>query len=243
MIIFVIKFCFLLGTILVSTSSMIRNFPDEVLSKFLRVFSKLQYDIILKHDKKIDMNVPENVHILHRIPQNDILAHPKLKLYISDCGFYSVMEAIYNGVPMIGFPMIMVDQHSNAAFLKSRRYGKVMDISSFNESELTENINSVIADKTFSDTLHESGQKIRDMKQNNVSNPIFWINHVIKYGDRHLRSQAYNMPIYQYLMLDVIGLLIFFAASIWIVIYPFLKICIRTYKWSCLNYKDVGRIN
>ena len=222
---------------------MIRNFPDEVLTRFLRVFSQLQYDVIVKHDKQIDINIPENVHILQRIPQNDILAHPKLKLFISDCGFYSVMEAIYNGVPVIGFPMIMVDQYSNAAFVKSRRYGKVMDISSFTESDLMENINDVISDKTFSDALYEIGHKIRDMQQNNISNPIFWINHVIKYGDRHLRTEAYNMPIYQYLMLDVIGLLIFFAVSICIVIYPFLKVCLRAYRWSCLEYKDVGRIN
>ena len=221
---------------------MVRNYPDEVIIKLVRVFSNLDYDVILKHDGDLEINIPETVHVLKWIPQNDILAHPKLKLFISDCGFYSVMEAIYNGVPIIGLPMGL-DQHSNAAFLKSRGYGKIMDITSFMEQELMKNINNIFSDHTYTDNLRKTGEIIRDMQENNITNPVFWINHVIKFGDQHLRSQAYNIPLYQYLMLDVIGLLLFFALSIWIVIYPVLKKCCRLYKWSCLEYKDVGRIN
>ena len=236
--------CFILslGTVLISSASIARNFPDEVVIKLVRVFSSLQYDVILKHDGKLDVKIPETVHILNHIPQNDILAHPNLKVFVSDCGFSSVMEAIYNGVPVIGLPIGM-DQHSNAAFLKSRRYGKILDITSFSEEELVENINNILSDQTYSENLRKTGEIIRDMQQNNISNPVFWINHVIKFGDAHLRSHAYNMPLYQYLMLDVIGLLVFFAVSIWIVLYPVLRKCCGVYKWSCLEYKDVGRIN
>lgn len=35
----------------------------------------------------------------------------------------------------------------------------------------------------------------------------YWINHVIKFGGRHLRSPCVDQHIYQFLMFDVIGLL------------------------------------
>jgi UDP:flavonoid glycosyltransferase YjiC (YdhE family) len=46
----------------------------------------------------------ENVLFLPWLPQNDLLGHPKTKLFITHCGKNGIFEALYHGIPMIGFP-------------------------------------------------------------------------------------------------------------------------------------------
>ena len=41
-----------------------------------------------------------------------------------------------------------------------------------------------------------------------IDTAVYWIEHVIMYGGDHLISHALNMPWYQFLMLDVIGVLL-----------------------------------
>ena len=230
------------GTILVSLGPAASYLPEETTVRLLRAVSNTEYDVIVKYNKAVPVKVPETVHAFKSIPQNDLLAHPKLKLFISNCGAVALIEAVYNKVPVIAFPLVR-DQHTNAAFLQSRRYGKVMDIRDFTEQDLTDNINELISDASYKQRLHKAADIITDMKTHNVSDPVFWINHVITYEDNHLRSHAHDMPMYQYLMLDSIALLVFFVVSIAVVAYPVFKACYRLYKWSCLEYKNIGRIN
>ncbi|KAE8737492.1 UDP-glycosyltransferase-21, partial [Frankliniella occidentalis] len=56
--------------------------------------------------------VAANVRVEAWAPQNDLLAHPKLRLFVSHCGGLSVQEASYHGVPMLGTPFA-VDQFVN----------------------------------------------------------------------------------------------------------------------------------
>lgn len=51
---------------------------------------------------------PENVVIGKWLPQNDILAHPKHRLFISHCGKGSVNEVRSLGVPVLGILIFAV---------------------------------------------------------------------------------------------------------------------------------------
>ena len=52
----------------------------------------------------IEAEKPENLFLSNWVPQREILSHPKTKLFLTHCGANGVIEAIYFGVAMLGFP-------------------------------------------------------------------------------------------------------------------------------------------
>jgi len=61
--------------------------------------------------------VPKNVKLSSWLPQQNLLGHPKMKLFITHCGGGSAEEAIYHGVPLVGIP-IFGDQIKNSDHAK-----------------------------------------------------------------------------------------------------------------------------
>ena len=60
------------------------------------------------------------------IPQNDILAHPRTKLFITHAGPNGVYEAAFHAVPMLALPQFG-DQHVCAQQVKAAGAGLVLD--------------------------------------------------------------------------------------------------------------------
>jgi len=97
----------------------------------------------MKWGSKIMQNKPENIYIGSWLPQDDILAHPNVKLFISHCGIGSVVEAKYHGIPIIATPL-MGDQFGNARKVENEGWGKVIDLKSTSEEELMNAIKEVL---------------------------------------------------------------------------------------------------
>ena len=71
------------GVIVMSFGS---SFPDLNDHIFMEVFKKLPQTIIWRFYGTKPDNVPENVKLFPWIPQHDLLAHNKTKLFIAHCG-------------------------------------------------------------------------------------------------------------------------------------------------------------
>lgn len=86
---------------------------------------------------------PENVFIGKWLPQDDVLAHPNLKLFISHCGLGGVIESKYHGVPIIGFPLFG-DQHGNAENIEKEGWAVTVDMAKMTEKSLKSKILEVL---------------------------------------------------------------------------------------------------
>ena len=92
--------------------------------------------------------LPNNVKLFPWLPQTDLLGNPQTKVFITHCGNNGQYEALYHGVPMIGFPLYL-DQPHNGYRIQAKGYGIRMDIRTFTAAELTSNILELIQNGTF----------------------------------------------------------------------------------------------
>ena len=194
------------GVILISFGSSIDELATPALMKFFIALEQFNERVIFKSKQKIE-NVPDNVHVVDWMPQNDLLGHPNIKLFITHGGMNSYVEAVYHGIPLLVAPFA-IDQHATAALVKSQGFGEILDLNDFTSDELKNLIKTITRDTRYKTTATKLSTIYRELQASGLRDPVFWIEHVIRYGASHLRSHAYDMPFYQYVMLDVLVFLV-----------------------------------
>ncbi|XP_028167287.1 UDP-glucuronosyltransferase 2B4-like [Ostrinia furnacalis] len=135
------------GVIYVSFGSIIdpTQFPQERIKILVNVFSKLPYDILWKWNHGDVPGRTKNIRISKWLPQSDLLRHPKIKLFVTQCGLQSTDEAITAGVPLVGMPMFG-DQKYNAAQYLHHGIGVIVDIETVTEEKLSNAITMILQD-------------------------------------------------------------------------------------------------
>ena len=71
--------------------------------------------------------IGSNTKVLKWIKQNDILGHPKTRVFVTHVGHNGMYEGAYHGVPMVTCPQ-WGDQHDNAMRLTSRGLAVTVDM-------------------------------------------------------------------------------------------------------------------
>ena len=194
------------GVIILSFGSVTGQLPAEIVNKFLDAFSQVTQTVIFKFGggaTKPPRSVPRNVHLLPWLPQNDLLGHPNTVLFITHCGNNGQYESLYHGVPMIGFPLFG-DQHHNAFRMVQHGYGVDMNILTFTVDELVNNIHKVFDEKSFKIAIQKASNIVKSRPMTAQDTAAYWVEHVLKHGSEHLRTGAMDMPLYQFLMLDIL---------------------------------------
>ena len=91
------------------------------------------------------MSVSDNVKLMSWLPQNDILGHPKTRLFICHAGLNGILESTYHGVPMI-FTPFFGDQFYNANTMKQSGVGEVVNLWSMSSEGFVSLIRKVLGD-------------------------------------------------------------------------------------------------
>jgi len=166
------------GVILMSFGSFVSIISNDVIEKFSTTFRQLgSYRVIWRLDNKHNVELPDNVMISYWLPQNDILAHPSVKLFITHAGHNGHAEAVYNGVPMIAFP-ILGDQFYNARLFENKGYGIRMELCDFTADQLLDNIHKVLDDRSYKQRARKASEIFQSQAQSVVERATFWIEHV-----------------------------------------------------------------
>ena len=197
------------GVIIASFGSYCDFFPPKITQRicnaFTEVAKRFEVSIIWKLiDEGLCVN--ENILILPWIPQNDLLADSRVKLFISHGGHNSLMESIYHAKPLVVFP-IALDQPANAAAAESKGFAIQMNIADFTTEMLVSNIKKLLTDSTYKRNVELASAILRDRRDTPAQRVSAMIDHVIKYGDQHLRTGAFEMSTLQFLMFDIFAAL------------------------------------
>ena len=199
------------GVIVVTFGSSIDSLPVDKIRKLLDGFRSVPEVTVVfrmkdKTAEKVWNDVPENVHLLSWLPQQDILAHPNTKLFITHCGNNGQYEAVYHGVPMIGFPLF-ADQFHNCMRMEDKKVGVCMNMKQFTAAELSTNIRKVLNTEMYTENAEKLGAIIKDgpLPRETIARKI---EHVLKFGAEHLHSASQSLPIYRFLMLDILAVVV-----------------------------------
>ncbi|KAL4701882.1 hypothetical protein ACJJTC_008991, partial [Scirpophaga incertulas] len=193
------------------------TFPKEMKRDLLKMFGELKQTVIWKYEEDLP-DTPANVHIVNWAPQQSILAHPNLRLFITHGGHLSATEVMHFGVPVIGVP-VYFDQHVNVK--NAVRRGTAL--SAKLDANLASSLRPLLREMLSNNSYAERAKELSWIYHNRPVKPsvelVHWVEHVIKTrGAPHLRSPALSLPFYQRAYLDLIAviLVIFIALVIFV---------------------------
>ncbi|CAB4066253.1 UGT [Lepeophtheirus salmonis] len=191
------------------------NVPLSFIRDLLHIIEKLEgYRLIMRFDKDvISSPLPENVLVLKWLPQQDLLAHSAVKLFINHGGMGGIQESVYYGVPMVIIP-IFGDQNDNAARIQHYELGLYVVKSRLNYDNLRFAIHEVLFNDKYSEKSKFHQSLWKDEFCSSQEETAYWIELLIKYGHLdHLKIKGVNISLFQYFSLDVI---LFFLSILFI---------------------------
>ncbi|XP_062548618.1 UDP-glucosyltransferase 2-like [Armigeres subalbatus] len=226
----VIYFC--MGSNIKST-----HLPEEKRNIFLKVFAKLKQHVLWKFEDETMLNQPSNLMIKAWMPQNDILAHRNVKLFITHGGLLGTTEALYHGKPMVGIP-IFGDQPTNIEKAVRGGYAVLLEYDAITEQSLEQAIKTVLNDPSYSRNAELVSERFRDKPMTAKETAVFWTEYVIRHrGASHLRSPAMELSLLQYHLLDVYAVMMAIVMIVVVMnVYIFKKCFLKVFR-SSVNKK------
>uniref|UniRef100_A0A674D720 UDP glucuronosyltransferase 5 family, polypeptide F1 n=1 Tax=Salmo trutta TaxID=8032 RepID=A0A674D720_SALTR len=184
------------GIIIMSLGTLIGQFPHDVADEIAAAFSHLPQKVIWRYKGDRPM------------PQNDLLGHPKTRLFVAHGGTNGIFEAIYHGVPIVGLPLVF-DQPDNLSRMKVKGVAKVVDLATLDRNIFSQALQEVLDEPSYRMNMQRLSRLHRDVPMEPLDTALFWIEFVMRHkGAAHLRTESYRMPWYSYHSVDVMVFLL-----------------------------------
>nr|CAH7769279.1 unnamed protein product [Callosobruchus chinensis] len=212
------------GVIYFSMGSNIKSkdLPVEKRNAILDGFRKRKETILWKFEEDTLPGKPKNVIIRKWFPQQDILAHPNVKVFWTHGGMLSTSETVYHGVPILATP-ILGDQATNAQGAKDNGYGLILPYPEITELKLNGMLDEIISNPKYRENVKMRSKIMHDRQIPPLQEAVYWVEYVIRHnGAEHLRMWYVHMPWYQYYMVDVVLAIL---AAIFLALYTIKKLC------------------
>ncbi|XP_063629596.1 UDP-glucosyltransferase 2-like [Cydia splendana] len=171
--------------------------PREKVQSIINALSQLPYDVLWKWNQDELPGRTKNIRISKWFPQSDLLRHPKVRLFITQGGLQSTDETITGGVPVIGIPML-ADQFHTVEKYEIHKIGKRIYLEDLSEDTLRSAVKDVIEDKRYRDNVIRLRALMNDQPTSSLERAIWWTEHVLRHGTKHLRAPAANMHWFEY---------------------------------------------
>ncbi|NXF84155.1 UD11 glucuronosyltransferase, partial [Sclerurus mexicanus] len=196
------------GIVVFSLGSMVSEIPMKKAMEIAEALGTVPQTVLWRYTGQAPPNLPKNVKLVKWLPQNDLLAHPKTRAFITHGGSHGVYEGICNAVPMVLMPLFG-DQMDNAKRVESRGAGLTLNILEMTSQDISTALKAVINDKKYKENI----QRLSDLHLDRPIHPldlaVHWVEFVMRHkGAPHLRPAAHDLNWVQYHSLDVLAFLL-----------------------------------
>lgn len=190
---------FTMGTFLEAS-----DFSLDQRKEIIRALGQLKERVIWRYNLPDADQLPKNILARKWLPQNEILAHPNLKLFITHGGMLGTTESIYHGKPMIGIP-VWADQPLNIARAVNQGYAVRVDREDLSADKLTEAIREILSQPSYRKQAEKLSSIYRDQPMSPDESVLYWTEYVLRHSAaKHLRVEALNLGFFAYHGLDVL---------------------------------------
>ncbi|XP_041118137.1 UDP-glucuronosyltransferase 1-6-like [Polyodon spathula] len=215
------------GFVVFTLGSMISEMPLKKVNQFAEALGKIPQKVIWRLTGPTPGNLSANIKLMKWLPQNDLLAHPKARAFMTHGGTHGIYEGICNGVPMVMLPLFG-DQADNVQRMASRGVGVVLSIHDMTSQSLLDALNTVINDKSYKENMMRLSAAHKDRPIEPLDLAVHWTEFVMRHkGAEHLRLAAHDLNWIQYHCLDVIGLLVVIVIAVTLVMVKICMFCFR----------------
>ncbi|XP_073825499.1 UDP-glucosyltransferase 2-like [Musca autumnalis] len=184
-----------------------KNMPQEKKAEILKAFGKLKQRVLWKFEDSELEGKPDNVLIRDWFPQDDILAHENVKVFITHGGLLSTTESIYHRTPVIGIP-IFGDQFLNMGNAEKQGYGLMLDYQTLTADKLSHALNRILNEPSFQERVTEISNRYRDQETLPMEKAIFWVEHVVRQkGARYMHCAGLDLNFIEYHNIDAMLIL------------------------------------
>jgi len=224
------------GVIYVSFGSTVKPslMNSERKQIFIDTFRKLNMPILWKWDEDNIADLPKNVMIKKWVPQQDLLAHPNLKLFVTHGGLLSVQEALYHMKPLLGIPLGN-DQKPNLLRAKRAGYAEILEWDKISVDEFYNFVIKMLQEENVQQNLKIAHERFVDQKESPQERAVWWVEYLIRNGKTgFLKPYSLQLEWYQYHLLDVIA---FIFSTLLIVTVISISCCCFIIKKCCCKEK------
>lgn len=209
--------------------------PSAQLSAFVNVFNEFnKVRVLWKCEENIAKGLPDNVLVQKWIPQNNVLAHPNVRVFITHGGLFGSQESVHYGVPMLGIPFY-ADQVNNCSIYNNNTfivffnfelkhlntnkaalsgYAVKLQFTNVTVDSLRWALTELLQNPSYAANAKVASRIFRDRPERAIDRATYWIEYVIRFnGTDHLSSAGRQLSWFSYFLLDVlavVGVVAFF---------------------------------
>ncbi|TRY73509.1 hypothetical protein TCAL_01550 [Tigriopus californicus] len=193
------------GVVYVSFGSVLNTsiMPEKTRDLFLRVFAQLNLRVIWKWETGQIANVSDNVLLCQWCPQQDLLGHRNVKLFLSHGGLLGTQESLYHNKPMLFLPAF-ADQFMNAKRAQELGYGQTLHWETLTEKDLLSAIERMLKVPKYKANALKYGAIFRDQPIQPIDKAVYWTEFIMRHkGAPHLQVAHTHLNWFQKNLVDV----------------------------------------
>uniref|UniRef100_A0A914KN78 glucuronosyltransferase n=1 Tax=Meloidogyne incognita TaxID=6306 RepID=A0A914KN78_MELIC len=213
------------------------NAPKDVIENLLGAIREMNDTrFVWQYNGPALQNPPSNLFTAEWLPQQQLLAHPKCKGHLSHGGLNSVIESVWHGTPIIGWPLTATAK-DNLLRVTARQAGLMIEQKRPTEKQFLSAFKRIYI-KFYKEEMLVFQDMLIDVPYTELNHSAFWVEFIVRHQEvPHARSGADDLNIFQYFLVDVTLFLIGCTLlSIWLLL-NLLKLTVRFLCWTIIYLK------